>query len=108
MIHGVTKSWIRLKQLSEVHTAHFELQGLFLYGSILVQTVCVQYFCVSTGFGMYTEPSVLAFISLRWGVVGVGRFKVYARCKVGFPLCSVAIATLSGAESAPQLLYLKS
>lgn len=64
--------------------------------------------CVFTGFGMDTEPSVLAFISLIWGVVGVGIFKVCARCKVGFPLCSVAIATLSGAESAPQLLYLKS
>ena len=64
--------------------------------------------CVSTGFGVDTEPSVPASISLIWVVVGVGIFKVCARCKVGFRLCSVVVAILSGAESAPQLLYLKS
>ena len=104
MIHGVTKSWIQWKQLRIAHTAHFLLQGLFLYGSIRAQTVCVQYFCVSTGFGMDTEPSVLAFISLIQGVVGVGRFKVCARCKVGFPLCSVVVIALLGVGSTPQLL----
>ena len=42
---------------------------------------------------------VLATITLTGGVVGVGETKIWARCEVR-PLCSMAIASLSGTMSA--------
>lgn len=43
---------------------------------------------------------VLATIILIGSVVGVGRFKAYTVHKARLPLCSMAIAALSGVGSA--------
>ena len=65
-------------------------------------------FAVMAGFDMDSShifpQGVLAFITLIRGVVGVEGFKACALCEVGLPLCSVAVTTLSGVRSAPQLL----
>ena len=50
---------------------------------------------------------VLATTTLVGGVAFDGGARVCAGCEAGFPLCSVAITTLSGAGSAPKLLEWK-
>ena len=50
---------------------------------------------------------VLADITLLGSGVGDGGAIACQRCVEGLPLCSVAITTLSGVESAPKLLEQK-
>ena len=70
--------------------------------------MCVQCLWYEAWFDMDASHAfpqgVLAVITLRKGVVGVGGSKVYAGCEMGLPLCSVALATLLAVRCAPQLL----
>lgn len=51
---------------------------------------------------------ILADITLVGSRVGDGEARAYQRCIEGLSLCSVAITTLSGVESAPKSLEQKS
>lgn len=80
------------------------LNGCVYVGASLSRLFVFSIFDVRAGFGMNTKQSVLAFIPLIGGVVGVVISRACAGCVVGLPVYSKAVPTLSGVGSAPQLL----
>ena len=82
------------------------------YGGVSLHRLCVpSVFGVRAGFdadASHVFPhGVLATITLIEGVAGDGGARACTGCEVGLPLCSLAVATLSGVESAPTLLERK-
>ena len=84
------------------------LKECFYAGASLCRLCVSNVFDVKALFDMDTShvfpQGLLDVITLIGLVVGVEGSKACARCEVGLLLCSVAITTLSGVWSAPQLL----